>query len=46
MNNVIDDLVANPKKLAELKKNMQRLSESYSINATIDIFENLCTKKP
>lgn len=46
MNNVIDDLIANPKKLAELKKNMQRLSENYSIDATINIFENLCTKKP
>lgn len=44
MNNVIDDLIANPNKLANLKQNMQRLSEKYSIDDTINIFENLCKK--
>ena len=46
INSVINELIVNPLRLAELKKNMQRLSENYSINDTINIFENLYTKKP
>ncbi|MGL5575986.1 MAG: MGDG synthase family glycosyltransferase, partial [Sarcina sp.] len=46
INAVIDDLIDNSNKLAKLKQNMQRLSENYSINDTIKIFENLCNKRP
>ncbi|MGL4654462.1 MAG: MGDG synthase family glycosyltransferase [Sarcina sp.] len=45
LNAIINDLIAKPENLVKLKNNMQRLSENYSIDDTINIFENLCTKK-
>ncbi|MGL4763390.1 MAG: MGDG synthase family glycosyltransferase [Sarcina sp.] len=46
INSVIDNLVNHPDELLKLKANMQRLSKNYSIDDTINIFENLCLKNP
>lgn len=45
LNGIIDDLIQNPQKLKALKNNMKRLSEKYSIQNTIKIFDDL-NKKP
>ncbi len=46
INAALDNLLDNPAKLKELRNNMQRLSEPYSIIDTIRIFDDLCKKSP
>ena len=46
LNSVLNDLILNPEKLQSLKLNMKRLSENYSIDQTIQLFNDLSNKKP
>lgn len=46
LNHILEDLVRNPDKLNKLKQNMKRLSENYSMNETVKIFDDLIKNKP
>lgn len=46
INETIDCLIENPEKLQEMKNNMSKIAENYSITKTVNLFDNLCKKNP